>query len=135
MRHRKVGRRFNKSTAHVKAMLNNMICSLFRCEIIKTTVSKAKELRRIAEPLITRSKVDSIPNRRFIFSKIRNNEIVFKLFKDLGPHFLDRLGGYTRILKCGFRSGDKAPMAYIQLVDRLKNKKIDIAAKKGINKD
>ncbi|XBC39660.1 MAG: 50S ribosomal protein L17 [Buchnera aphidicola (Chaetogeoica yunlongensis)] len=123
MRHRKIGRRFNRSNSHLKSMLKNIVCSLFRYEMIKTTLSKAKELRRIAEPLITCSKKDSLSNRRLIFSKVRDNEIVFKLFRDLGPHFLNRCGGYTRILKCGFRSGDNAPMAYVQLVDRFKNKK------------
>ncbi|XBC39155.1 MAG: 50S ribosomal protein L17 [Buchnera aphidicola (Nurudea shiraii)] len=124
MRHRKIGRKFNRNRVHVKAMLNNMICSLLNYEIIKTTVSKAKELRRVVEPLITRSKKDSIFNRRFVFSKIRNNSIVTKLFNDLGPCFLKRPGGYTRVLKCGYRSGDKAPMAYIQLVNRSKFEKL-----------
>ncbi|AAO27147.1 50S ribosomal protein L17 [Buchnera aphidicola str. Bp (Baizongia pistaciae)] len=123
MRHRKIGRRFNKSATHVKAMLKNMVCSLFRYEMIKTTVSKAKELRRVAEPLITCAKIDSVANRRLVFSRIRDNKIVFKLFRDLGPHFLGQFGGYTRILRCGFRSGDQAPMAYIQLINRVKNKK------------
>ncbi|ANF17201.1 50S ribosomal protein L17 [Buchnera aphidicola (Schlechtendalia chinensis)] len=129
MRHRKIGRKFNRNRSHVKAMLNNMACALLNYEVIKTTVIKAKELRRIVEPLITRSKISSIANRRLIFSKIRNNNIVFKLFNDLGPHFLNRLGGYTRILKCGYRCGDKAPMAYIQLIDRLKDKNRDMSKK------
>ncbi|XBC40677.1 MAG: 50S ribosomal protein L17 [Buchnera aphidicola (Nurudea yanoniella)] len=122
MRHRKIGRKFNRNNVHVKAMLNNMVCSLLNYEIIKTTVARAKELRRIVEPLITRSKTNSVSNRRLVFSKIRNNFIVSKLFNDLGPYFLDRPGGYTRVLKCGYRFGDKAPMAYIQLVDRLQSK-------------
>ncbi|HXK00641.1 MAG TPA: 50S ribosomal protein L17 [Buchnera sp. (in: enterobacteria)] len=120
MRHRKIGRRLNRSSDHVKAMFQNMVCSLLRNELIKTTLAKAKELRRIIEPLITRSRIDNIKNRRFIFSKIRNNEMVAKLFTDLGPYFLNRSGGYTRVLKCGFRVGDKAPIAYIQFVGRLK---------------
>lgn len=121
MRHRKIGRKFNRSSTHVRSMLNNMACALLNHEMIKTTVSKAKELRRIVEPLITRSKIDSIANRRLVFSKIRDNNVVTKLFVDLGPHFLNRLGGYTRVLKCGYRVGDKAPMAYIQLINRSKN--------------
>lgn len=121
MRHRKVGRKFNRTSVHVKAMLNNIACALLNYENIKTTVSKAKEVRRIIEPLITRSKIDSVANRRLVFSQVRDKKIVAKLFNDLGPHFVDRLGGYVRILKCGFRSGDKAPMAYIQLIDRLKH--------------
>lgn len=118
MHHRKVGRKFNRNTDHVKAMFRNMVCSLLNYEIIKTTLAKAKELRRIVEPLITRAGIDNIKNRRLIFSKIRNHEIVTKLFCDLGPYFLDRAGGYTRILKCGFRIGDNSPIAYIQLIDR-----------------
>jgi large subunit ribosomal protein L17 len=129
MRHRKIGRRFNRSPDHVKAMFKNMVCSLLRYELIKTTLDKAKELRRIIEPLITRSRIDNIKNRRFIFSKVRNNEIVAKLFTDLGPYFLNRSGGYTRILKCGFRVGDKAPIAYIQFVDRLKEKSHTVSKK------
>ena len=129
MRHRKIGRKFNKSRSHVKAMLNNIACALIHRETIKTTIAKAKELRRVVEPLITRSKVDSIANRRLIFSKIRNNDLVAKLFDDLGPYFLTRLGGYTRILKCGFRKGDNAPMAYIQFVSR-SNKKSNSLIKK-----
>ncbi|XBC44282.1 MAG: 50S ribosomal protein L17 [Buchnera aphidicola (Schlechtendalia peitan)] len=129
MRHRKIGRKFNRNSSHVKAMLKNMACSLLNYEIIKTTLSKAKELRRVVEPLITRSKINSISNRRLVFSKIRNNYIVSKLFNDLGPYFLNRLGGYTRILKCGYRFGDKSPMAYIQLIDRRKNNNKDLSKK------
>lgn len=129
MRHRKIGRRFNRSPDHVKAMFKNMICSLLCHELIKTTLDKAKELRRIIEPLITKSRIDNINNRRFIFSKIRNNEMVAKLFTDLGPYFLNRTGGYTRILKCGFRVGDKAPIAYIQFVDRLKENSHTVSKK------
>lgn len=131
MRHRKSGRQLNRNSSHLNAMLKNMACSLFKYEIIKTTLSKAKELRRIAEPIITLSKIDTISNRRLVFSRIRDNAIVAKLFLNLGPLFLNRLGGYTRILKCGFRSGDKAPMAYIELVDRVKdNKKKEIIKQK-----
>ncbi|CAL4325133.1 50S ribosomal protein L17 [Buchnera aphidicola] len=128
MRHRKSGRHLNRSRNHLNAMLNNMACSFFSNEIIKTTLAKAKELRRIVEPIITISKIDNVSNRRLVFSKIRNNEIVAKLFKNIGPVYYSRLGGYTRILKCGFRFGDKAPMAYIELVDRIKknvNKEIE----------
>ncbi|QCI16147.1 50S ribosomal protein L17 [Buchnera aphidicola] len=127
MRHRKIGRQLGRNRSHLNAMLKNMACSLFMHEIIKTTLSKAKELRRVVEPIITLSKKDTLSNRRLVFSRIRDNSIVAKLFKKLGPCFLNRLGGYTRILKCGFRSGDKAPMAYIELVDRVKkNKKEEI---------
>ncbi|CUR53576.1 50S ribosomal protein L17 [Serratia symbiotica] len=118
MRHRKSGRQFNRTRSHRKAMFRNMASSLVRYEIIKTTLLKAKELRRVIEPLITLSKISTISNRRLVFSCIRNNEIVSKLFNKLGPHFLHRKGGYTRILKCGFRIGDNSPMAYIELVDR-----------------
>ncbi|WP_343152592.1 50S ribosomal protein L17 [Buchnera aphidicola] len=121
MRHRKIGRKFNRKRSHVQLMLKNMACSLFRYEFIRTTLSKAKELRRVAEPIITLAKVDSVSNRRLAFSKIRNSEIVAKLFSKIGPHFSSRLGGYIRILKCGFRSGDNAKMAYVELIDRLKN--------------
>ncbi|WAI18367.1 MAG: 50S ribosomal protein L17 [Buchnera aphidicola (Acyrthosiphon caraganae)] len=127
MRHRKSGRQLNRNSAHLHSMLKNMACSLFMHEIIKTTLAKAKELRRIVEPIITLSKTDTIAHRRLVFSRIRDDAIVAKLFKKLGPSFFSRLGGYTRILKCGFRSGDKAPMAYIELVDRVKkNKKEEI---------
>lgn len=120
MRHRKIGRKFNCDSSHRNAIFKNMACSLVLNEIIKTTLAKAKELRRIIEPIITLSKVDNISRRRLLFSRIRNNEVVAKLFKNIGPAFYNRPGGYTRILKCGFRSGDKAPMAYIELVDRVK---------------
>lgn len=125
MRHRKHGRQLNRNSTHLNAMLKNMACSLLQYEIIKTTLSKAKEIRRIVEPLITLAKIDNISNRRLAFSRIRDNSIVAKLFNKLGPLFFSRLGGYTRILKCGFRSGDKAPMAYIELVDRVKQTKKD----------
>ena len=117
MRHRKSGRHFNRSSANRKAMLRNLACALFREELIKTTVPKAKELRRVAEPLITLAKTDSVANRRLAFARLRDKEVVGKLFVDLGPRFVDRPGGYTRILKCGFRAGDAAPMAYMELLD------------------
>ena len=118
MRHNKSGRKLNRNSSHRKAMFSNMTNSLFDHEIIKTTLPKAKELRRVAEPLITLAKNDSVANRRSAFSRLRDKEIVGKLFTELAPRYQDRPGGYTRILKCGFRSGDAAPMAYIELVDR-----------------
>lgn len=118
MRHRKSGRQLNRNSSHRKAMFSNMANSLFNHEIIKTTLPKAKELRRIAEPLITIAKNDSVANRRLAFSRLRDKAMVGKLFKELGPRYKERPGGYTRILKCGFRSGDTAPMAYIELVGR-----------------
>lgn len=118
MRHRKAGRRLNRSAAHRKAMFANMAASLFRHEQIKTTLPKAKELRRVAEPLITLAKTPTLANRRLAFARLRQRDIVVKLFDDLGPHFAERPGGYLRILKCGHRPGDNAPMAYVQLVDR-----------------
>ena len=118
MRHRKAGRRLNRNAAHRKAMFANMTASLFRHEQIKTTLPKAKELRRIAEPLITLAKTASVANRRVAFARLGEREIVGKLFDELGPHFADRPGGYLRILKCGHRLGDNAPMAYVQLVGR-----------------
>ena len=118
MRHRKAGRKFNRTSSHRSAMFKNMAVSLIDKEIIKTTLPKAKELRRIAEPLITLSKTDNVANRRLAFNRTRNAATVGKLFSELGPRYVDRPGGYTRILKCGFRSGDSAPMAYIELVDR-----------------
>ena len=118
MRHRKAGRKFNRTSSHRSAMLKNMAVSLIDHEIIKTTLPKAKELRRIAEPLITLSKTDNVANRRLAFNRTRNTAAVGKLFSELGPRFAERPGGYTRILKCGFRSGDSAPMAYIEFVDR-----------------
>ena len=118
MRHNKSGRKLNRNSSHRKAMFSNMANSLFDHEIIKTTLPKAKELRRVAEPLITLAKSDSVSNRRSAFSKLRDKEMVGKLFNELAPRYKNRPGGYTRILKCGFRSGDSAPMAYIELVDR-----------------
>ncbi|MDD1784379.1 50S ribosomal protein L17 [Enterovibrio sp. ZSDZ35] len=118
MRHRKSGRQLNRNSSHRKAMFSNMASSLVTHEVIKTTLPKAKELRRVIEPLITLAKVDSVANRRLAFARTRNDEVVAKLFNELGPRFASRAGGYTRILKCGVRAGDKAPMAYIELVDR-----------------
>ncbi len=118
MRHMKSGRKLNRNSAHRKAMFRNMASSLFEQELIKTTVPKAKELRRVAEPLITLAKEDSVAHRRLAFNRLRNREAVTKLFNELGPRYVDRPGGYLRILKCGYRAGDKAPMAYVELVDR-----------------
>lgn len=118
MRHRKSGRHLNRNSSHRKAMFSNMANSLFKHEIIKTTLPKAKELRRVAEPLITMAKDDSVAKRRLAFARLRDKEMVGKLFSELGPRYKERAGGYTRIMKCGFRSGDAAPMAYIELVDR-----------------
>jgi large subunit ribosomal protein L17 len=118
MRHRKSGRQLNRNSSHRKAMFSNMANSLLEHGIIKTTLPKAKELRRIAEPLITMAKTDSVANRRLAFSRLRDKATVGKLFSELGPRYKERPGGYTRILKCGFRTGDVAPMAYIELVDR-----------------
>lgn len=116
MRHRKIGRQLNRNASHRKAMFKNMINALFLHETIRTTLPKSKELRRMAEPLITKAKTDSVANRRYVFARLRDAEMVNKLFTEIAPYFQDRPGGYTRILKCGFRVGDKAPMAYIQLV-------------------
>jgi large subunit ribosomal protein L17 len=118
MRHRHSGRQLNRNSSHRKAMFKNMAVSLLRHEIIRTTLPKAKELRRVVEPLITRGKTDSVANRRIIFARTRDNEITAKLFTEIGPRYQDRPGGYIRILKCGFRTGDRAPMAYVELVDR-----------------
>ncbi len=118
MRHRKSGRQLNRNSSHRKAMFRNMTCSLVRHELIKTTLPKAKELRKVAEPLITMSKVDNVSKRRLAFSRLRDSEVVGKLFAEIGPRYQDRPGGYIRIMKCGFRPGDKAPMAYVELVDR-----------------
>jgi len=118
MRHRKSGRRLNRTSSHRKAMFSNMASSLFRHELIRTTLPKAKELRRVAEPLITLSKTDSVANRRLAFSRLRQRDVVTKLFNELGPRYQDRPGGYLRVLKCGYRHGDAAPMAYVELVDR-----------------
>ncbi|MGR0280300.1 50S ribosomal protein L17 [Marinomonas dokdonensis] len=118
MRHRKSGRHLNRTSSHRKAMFKNMAASLFEHEVIKTTLPKAKELRRVAEPLITLAKIDSVANRRLAFARTRSKDAVGKLFSELGPRYQARPGGYVRILKCGFRAGDNAPMAYVELVDR-----------------
>lgn len=118
MRHKNSGRQLNRNASHRKAMFKNMAASLFQHEIIKTTLPKAKELRRVAEPMITMAKEDSVAHRRLVFSRLRDKDAVTKLFTDLGPRMKERPGGYLRILKCGFRAGDKAPMAYVELVDR-----------------
>jgi large subunit ribosomal protein L17 len=127
MRHRHSGRQLNRTASHRKAMFKNMAVSLLRHEQIKTTVPKAKELRKVVEPLITLAGTASVANRRLAFARLRDREIVSKLFDELGPHFADRPGGYTRILKCGYRVSDNAPMAYVQLIDR------DIMAAKGLD--
>ena len=118
MRHRHSGRQLNRNSSHRKAMFRNMAVSLFRHELIRTTVPKAKELRRTAEPLITMAKSDSVAKRRLAFSRLRDSGIVNKLFTELGPRYQDRPGGYLRILKIGFRPGDSAPMAIVELMDR-----------------
>ncbi|QBG93130.1 50S ribosomal protein L17 [Xanthomonas oryzae] len=118
MRHQKSGRKFNRTSAHREAMFRNMAASLFKHELIKTTLPKAKELRRVAEPLITIGKVDGVANRRLAFARLRDKEAVGRLFVELGPRYATRPGGYLRILKAGFRAGDNAPMAYVELVDR-----------------
>ncbi|MCK0538543.1 50S ribosomal protein L17 [Alcanivorax quisquiliarum] len=118
MRHRKSGRKFNRTSAHREAMFRNMAVSLFEHGAIKTTLPKAKELRRVAEPLITLAKQDSVANRRLAFARTRSKEAVGILFNDLGPRYKERPGGYMRVLKMGFRAGDNAPMAYVELVDR-----------------
>ncbi len=118
MRHRKSGRHLNRNSSHRQAMLRNMSASLFRHELIHTTLSKAKELRRMAEPLITLAKQDSVHRRRQAFAQLRDAETVGKLFKELGPRYQDRPGGYLRILRAGYRTGDGAPVAIVELVDR-----------------
>lgn len=118
MRHRHSGRQLNRNSSHRKAMFRNMASSLVKHGVIKTTVAKAKELRMVVEPLITLAKTDSVANRRLAFARTQDKEVVGILFSELGARYQERPGGYTRILKCGFRTGDKAPMAYIELVDR-----------------
>ena len=118
MRDRHSGRQLNRNASHRKAMFQNMTISLVEHELIKTTVPKAKELRRVAEPLITLAKKDSVANRRLAFDRLRNKAAVGKLFAELGPRYEARPGGYIRILKAGYRSGDQAPMCYVELVDR-----------------
>ncbi|HSJ47467.1 MAG: 50S ribosomal protein L17 [Xanthomonadaceae bacterium] len=118
MRHRNSGRQLSRNSSHRKAMFRNMAASLLQHEVIKTTVPKAKELRRVAEPLITMAKTDSVHKRRLAFDRLRDRDVVTKLFNELGPRYKERPGGYLRILKMGFRAGDKAPMALVELVDR-----------------
>jgi large subunit ribosomal protein L17 len=118
MHHRKSGRRLNKKSPHRKAMFRNMSSSIIKHEIIKTTVAKAKEIRRHIEPLINLAKVDTVANRRLAFARLRDDAAVAKLFKVLGPRHKNRPGGYVRVLKCGFRAGDTAPMAYVEITDR-----------------
>ena len=118
MRHRHSGRRLNRGSSHRRARFRNMAASLFRHELIKTTLPKAKELRRVAEPLITMAKEDSVAKRRLVFARLRDRECVTKLFNDLGPRYKERPGGYLRILKCGYRASDRAPMAYVELMGR-----------------
>ena len=118
MRHRHTGRQLNRNSSHRKAMFKNMSVSLIEHELIRTTVAKAKELRGKVERLITLAKVDTIANRRLAFSRLRDRDAVTKLFTEIGPRYANRPGGYSRVLKCGFRTGDKAPMAFIELVDR-----------------
>ena len=126
MRHRQSGRQLNRNSTHRTAMFRNMASSLFEHEIIKTTLVKAKELRTVAEPLITLAKKDSVASRRLAFDRTRNKEMVGKLFSELGPRYAERPGGYIRILKCGERAGDKAPMAYVELVDRPRREDQDL---------
>lgn len=128
MRHRHSGRQLNRNSSHRKAMFKNMSVSLFDHELIRTTVAKAKELRRVSEKLITLAKVDSVANRRLAFARLRDRDAVTKLFNELGPRYANRPGGYTRILKCGFRTGDKAPMAFVELVDRPIEAPVETAA-------
>jgi len=125
MRHQKSGRKLNRTSSHREAMFRNMASSLVKHELIRTTLPKAKELRRVAEPLITLAKTDGVANRRLAFSRLRDKEAVGKLFVELGPRYSERPGGYLRILKCGFRPGDNAPMAYVELVGRPQVEAVD----------
>ena len=125
MRHLKSGRQLNRNSSHRKAMFRNMANSLFEHEIIKTTVAKAKELRGVAEPLITLAKSDSVAHRRLAFDRLRDKGAVGKLFDELGPRYVERPGGYLRIMKCGYRAGDKAPMAYVELVGRPREEELE----------
>jgi large subunit ribosomal protein L17 len=125
MRHMKSGRKLNRTSSHREAMFRNMTASLIKHELIRTTLPKAKELRRVAEPLITLGKIDGVANRRLAFARLRDKQAVGKLFVELGPRYRERPGGYLRILKCGFRPGDNAPMAYVELVDRPRAEAVD----------
>jgi large subunit ribosomal protein L17 len=131
MRHRKSGRHLSRTSSHRQAMFRNMSASLLRHELIRTTVPKAKELRRVVEPLITLAKSDSVAKRRLAFSRLRDREMVGKLFAELGPRYQERPGGYVRILKCGYRAGDRAPMALVELVDRPVTEEDDEAIVEG----
>jgi large subunit ribosomal protein L17 len=131
MRHRLSGRKLNRTASHRHAMFRNMTASLVEHEVIKTTLAKAKELRMFAEPMITLAKEDSVANRRLAFDRLRSKAAVGKLFTDLGPRYSARPGGYVRIIKCGYRSGDKAPMAYVELVDR----PVDFTAQAAASED
>ena len=135
MRHRQSGRQLNRNSSHRKAMFRNMASSLFEHEVIRTTVPKAKELRRVVEPLITRAKSDSVANRRIVFDRIRNRDMVSKLFNELGPRYESRPGGYLRILKCGFRTGDNAPMAIVELIDRPQDEGVEPETVEASNED
>ena len=119
MRHRNIGRKLGRTSSHRKALFKNMSCSLIEHEVIKTTLPKAKELRRYLEPLITVSKSDSVVSRRYIFDRLRSKSAVGKIFTIIGPRYTERPGGYLRIIKCGFRAGDNAPMEIIEMVDRV----------------
>ena len=135
MRHRNSGRTFNRTSSHREAMFRNMSASLLRHEVIRTTLPKAKELRRVVEPLITMGKVDSVAKRRLAFSRLRDRDMVSKLFAELGPRYQARPGGYLRILKCGFRAGDKAPMAIVELVDRPEREDQDEAGARATSEE
>ena len=134
MRHGKKHRKLNRTSSHRKAMFKNMVTSLLKHEIIRTTLPKAKELRGYAEPLITLARDSSVHNQRLAFSRLRDRETVVKLFGEIGPRYSKRNGGYTRILKCGFRKGDNAPMAYIELVDRVIETKAELVEEKNTSK-
>jgi len=125
MRHQKSGRKLNRTSSHREAMFRNMASSLLKHELIRTTLPKAKELRRVAEPLITLGKIDGVANRRLAFARLRDKQAVGKLFVEIGPRYRERPGGYLRILKCGFRPGDNAPMAYVELVGRPQVEAVD----------
>ncbi|MCI7708201.1 MAG: 50S ribosomal protein L17 [Sutterella parvirubra] len=129
MRHRHGLRKLNRTSAHRLAMLRNMMCSLIKHEAIKTTLPKAKELRRVVEPMITLAKEPTVANKRLAFNRLRDREVVVKLFDEIGPRFAHRQGGYTRILKMGFRVGDNAPMAYMELTERAAEQAETVEAK------
>ena len=135
MRHRESGRKLNRNSSHRKAMFRNMAVSLMRHESIHTTLPKAKELRRVVEPLITLAKNDSVAKRRLAFARLRDRQIVTKLFNELGPHYKDRPGGYLRILKHGFRKGDKAPMAIVELVERAREEEPEEDLEEGLEQE